>query len=397
MTKNKKLLQFIPLLFIIFVSLGLAGCNFLKPESEEAPPSEVNEEESIEQEEEIKEPETIITKATVAAIGDVLIHGSIYRDAQKGGTFNFDKMLVDVKPYLESADITIANQESMIGGKEIGLSTYPQFNSPFEVGDALKRAGLDIVTIANNHTLDRGEKAVLNALDHWDSLNIPYVGAYRSAEDRNEIRTLNKNEITFSFLAYTYGTNGIPVPKDKPYLVNLIDKEQIKKDIEEAREKSDVIVVSLHFGMEYERMPNDGQKNLVQFVADEGAHLIIGHHPHVLQPVDYVKSEKGHEAFVIYSLGNFLAAQEAQHDQYRRTGGILQVDVGKIQTGDETTIRILSPSFLPTYIHFQNWKNYRVLPMYQITDKELSNAQKHYKETKEHMSQFVPDLHFIEQ
>src|SRR5690606_26527845 len=114
MTKNKKLLQFISLLFIISVSLGLAGCNFLKPKSEETPPSEVNEEEGIEQEKEIKEPETIITKATVAAIGDVLIHGSIYRDAQKGDTFDFDKMLVDVKPYLESADIAIANQESII-------------------------------------------------------------------------------------------------------------------------------------------------------------------------------------------------------------------------------------------------------------------------------------------
>src|SRR5690606_16862438 len=188
----------------------------------------------------------------------------------RGETFHFDDMFQAVKPYLEKPDITFANQESMIGGKELGLSTYPTFNSPFEIGDTLKRVGVDVVSMANNHTLDRGEKAILNAIQHWNKIGMLYVGAYASEEDKAKIRTIEKNGITFSFLAYTYGTNGIPVPKDKPYLVNLIDKEKIEADIQQAKELSDVVVVSLHFGNEYERMPNESQKELAQFIADAG-------------------------------------------------------------------------------------------------------------------------------
>lgn len=388
------------LIFLLILLMGMTGCQFSKQGQEDEPPAVTDEEgteqTTQEQEEEEEPPQPVVTSATVAAIGDVLIHQSIYRDAKTGDTYDFDKMFTEVTPYLQAADITIANQESMIGGAEMGLSTYPQFNSPFEVGDALKHAGVDVVSIANNHTLDRGEEAIMNATNHWDALGIPYVGAYKSAEDRAKIRTLERNDITFSFLSYTYGTNGIPVPEGKPYLVNLIDKEQIKADIASAKQQSDVIVVSLHFGNEYERLPNEQQKELVQFVADQGAHLIIGHHPHVLQTMEYVQSAEGHEAFVIYSLGNFLAAQEAKDDQYRRIGGILQVEVEKTESENESTMRILSPSFLPTYIAFKNWKNYKIIPMQQLTDNQLANAQQHYKEIKEHVSQSVPVLDFME-
>src|SRR5690606_12591383 len=179
--------------------------------------SEENNQETEERVEPPK-PEPVTASASIAAVGDVLLHGSIYRDAQRGETFHFDDMFQAVKPYLEKPDITFANQESMIGGKEIGLSTYPTFNSPFEIGDTLKRVGVDVVSMANNHTLDRGEKAILNAIQHWNKIGMLYVGAYASEEDKAKIRTIEKNGITFSFLAYTYGTNGIPVPKDKPYL-----------------------------------------------------------------------------------------------------------------------------------------------------------------------------------
>lgn len=380
-------------MFFIFLMMLLAitGCAELQKKAKENP-HDVKDE-IVQQE---VEPEPVVSNASIAGIGDVLLHGSIYRDAQVGDTFNFDDVFSAVKPYLESPDITVANQESMIGGKEIGLSTYPQFNSPFEIGDTLKHSGVDLVTIANNHTLDRGEKAIMNALDHWDKIGMPYVGAYRSADDQARIRTLEKNGITFSFLAYTYGTNGIPVPEGKPYLVNLIDKEKIQAEIFEAKELSDVVVVSLHFGNEYERMPNENQKDLAQFIADAGAHIIFGHHPHVLQPVDFIRSKEGHDTFVAYSLANFLAAQEAKHDHYRRTGGILQVEVEKVEFDGETTVRIHSPSFLPTYIHFRNWQNYRILPMHSLTNNELSNAKQRYEETKQHMQQFVPYLQIID-
>ena len=175
-----------------------------------------------------------------------------------------------------------------------------------------------------------------------------------------------------------------------------MDKEKIETDIQQAKELSDVVVVSMHFGNEYERMPNESQKELAQFIADAGAHIIFGHHPHVLQPVDFIRSKEGHDTFVAYSLGNFLAAQEAKHDHHRRIGGIVQVEVEKVEFEGETKITVHSPSFLPTYIHFRNWKNYRILPMHSLTDNELANAKQHYENTKKHMSQFLPSLTFID-
>lgn len=385
--KKAGILSFVILLAIL---LGITGYFEIQKKNQQNNRDETSEQ--IEQ----KKPEPIVSTASIAAIGDVLIHGSIYRDAQKGEAYDFDEMFQAVKPYLEKPDITFANQESMIGGKELGLSTYPQFNSPFEIGDTLKRVGVDVVSIANNHTLDRGEQAILNAIQHWNKIGMLYVGAYENETDKAKIRTIEKNGITFSFLAYTYGTNGIPVPKDKPYLVNLIDKETIEADIQKAKQLSDVIVVSLHFGNEYERMPNEAQKELAQFVADAGAHIIFGHHPHVLQPVEFIRSKEGHDTFVVYSLGNFLAAQEAKHDQHRRIGGIVQVEVKKEELEGETKITVHSPSFLPTYIHFRNWKNYRILPMHSLTNNELSNAKQHYENTKKHMSQYLPSLTFID-
>ena len=185
-----------------------------------------------------------VSKVTLAAIGDVLIHSEIYQDAkQMDGTYNFSKMFENVQNYLRVPDILVANQETMIGGKELRLSGYPSFNRPQEVGDALKLAGVDLVTVANNHSLDRGEKVIQSALSYWDRLGIPYTGSFKSKEDQKNIRTLVKNNITFSFLSYAYGTNGIPHPKGKAYLVNRIDTTQIAQEVEEAKRVSDVVVV----------------------------------------------------------------------------------------------------------------------------------------------------------
>ncbi len=331
------------------------------------------------------EPETVTTSATLRAVGDILIHARVYNKALTGPQqYDFTPMLENVKPFLDGADITIANQETMIGGTEIGLSTYPQFNSPVEIGTALKEAGVDLVTIANNHTLDRGEKAIMNALDHWDAINMAYTGSYRSEEDRSEIRILEKNGIEFSFLCYTYGTNGIPVPESKPYLVNLIDADLIKTEVEKAKQQSDVVVLSLHFGTEYERLPNEQQKYLAHEAASAGADIIIGHHPHVLQPPEWIERPDGKRTFVIYSLGNFLSGQKWD---YKDIGGIVEIGVTKVVKGEEETITIEKPAFLPTYVD----RNYIVHPMYQLKDK-----QKEYEETKQHMSRWIPELEFIE-
>ena len=330
-----------------------------------------------------KEPAITISTATLSAIGDILIHDRVYNPAHLGNSqYDFMPLLLPVQSYLENADITVANQETMIGGVEIGLSSYPSFNSPKEVGAALKESGVDIVTLANNHTLDRGEKVIQSAIAHWNELDMPYTGSYLSADDQMNIRTIEKNGIIFSFLAYTYGTNGIPVPEDKQYLVNLIEEEKIKQEILKAKEISDVVVVSLHFGNEYQRLPSDEQKEVAHKTANAGADIIIGHHPHVLQPMEWITKEDGKRTFVAYSLGNFLSGQLGD---YRDLGGIMQIKVEKTVENDETTITLKDPLFIPTYVS----EDYTVYPL-----NEIEGKGEVYKEISRHMNQWVPNLKF---
>ncbi|MGM0875606.1 MAG: CapA family protein [Bacillota bacterium] len=321
--------------------------------------------------------------ATLSAIGDVLIHDRVYNPAHIGnGKYDFVPLLTPVQSFLGEADITVANQETMIGGVEIGLSTYPSFNSPHEVGDALKESGVDVVTLANNHTLDRGEEAIQSAIEHWNEISMTYTGSYVSSKDQMKIRTIERNGIIFSFLAYTYGTNGISVPQEKPYLVNLIDKEKMEQEILEAKELSDVVVVSLHFGQEYQRLPNNEQKQLARQTANAGADIIIGHHPHVLQPMEWIKRVDGKRSFVAYSLGNFLSGQKGD---YKDIGGIMQIKVEKIDVNGEIMIKLKDPSFIPTFVG----EDYIVFPLKQMEDKEAV-----YKEIRNHMKQWIPDLKF---
>jgi poly-gamma-glutamate capsule biosynthesis protein CapA/YwtB (metallophosphatase superfamily) len=319
----------------------------------------------------------------LSAVGDVLIHDRVYNPAHIGnGQYDFMPLLTPVQAYLGKADISIANQETMIGGVGIGLSSYPSFNSPHEVGDALKESGVDVVTLANNHTLDRGEEAIRKAIDHWNKISMPYIGSYVSSKDRMKIRTMERNGIIFSFLAYTYGTNGISVPKNKPYLVNLIDEEKIEQEILEAKELSDVVVVSLHFGEEYQRLPNVEQKKLAHQIANAGADIIIGHHPHVLQPMEWIERADGKCSFVAYSLGNFLSGQKGD---YKDIGGIMQIKVVKVDINGEIVVKLKDPSFIPTFVG----EDYVVSPLKQVAGKEAV-----YKNIINHMMQWMPDLKF---
>ncbi|WP_078431695.1 CapA family protein [Metabacillus halosaccharovorans] len=375
----KKVITF-TLLVLLVCGLGLYfGKLASAPENQIVKVEEKQNPQIVEKEKE--KEEIITTSASISAIGDILIHDRVYEPAQIGDEkYDFTPHLKNVQSLLNNADITIANQESMIGGTEIGLSTYPSFNSPYEVGDILKESGIDLVTIANNHTLDRGEKAIQSAISHWNKLGIPYTGAFLSEEDKKNIRTIEKNGIVFSFLAYTYGTNGIETPKDKPYLVNRIDEKNIKQEIEQANAISDVVVVSLHFGKEYERLPNEEQKQLAIKTANAGADIIIGHHPHVLQPIEWIEREDGKRSFVAYSLGNFFTGQT---EDYKDIGGVLKLNVEKkLETGE---IVLKEPSFVPTFVN----EVYHVQPLEQLSGKE-----KLYEEIKKHMNQWVPELTF---
>ncbi|MEO3945001.1 CapA family protein [Gorillibacterium sp. CAU 1737] len=384
---------------MLMLAAALTGCSSLAgPTESSAPISAPVESPSAEASSApVSTPEPSVaeteTRLSLVAIGDVLIHSSVWKDAKLAeGGYDFKPMLKTVKEKLENADITFANSESIIGGESLGLSSYPAFNSPHEVGDALKDAGVDVVSMANNHTLDFREKAILQAADYWEKLGIPFAGANRNAEERTKIRIVERDGVKVAFLAYTYGTNGIPIPQGKDYLVNLLDRDQLTADIRQAKQEADVVVVSMHWGIEYAQTPNEEQRQWAQLAADEGADVILGHHPHVLQPVEWVEGKDGHRTLVFYSLGNFLAAQEQTNPPYRQIGAIARMELCVKRSSAGTEVTVEQPSMLPTYIQFRNWKGYRVVPLSQASTEILPNKSRYEQEMKKLLTSLMPEL-----
>jgi poly-gamma-glutamate capsule biosynthesis protein CapA/YwtB (metallophosphatase superfamily) len=332
------------------------------------------------------------TQVTLGAIGDILLHNRVYEDAAKpDGSYDFTKMFKNVNTLLHQPEIVVANQESMTGGKELGLSSYPMFNSPHEIGDALKASGVNFITMANNHTMDKKEQGILSALAYWDKIEMAHTGAFKSQADRDKIRTMTKNDITFAFLAYTYGTNGIPVPEDKPYLVNLNQEDLMRKDIEAAKSKGDVIVVSMHWGIEDQTIPNAEQLRLANLLSEMGADIIIGTHPHVLQPFAWIQRADGHKTFVMYSLGNFLSAQV---ELLQWVGGLGEITIVKTVIGDKSSIELINPAFIPTFTYSQKYHDYQIIPMAELDDQHLDKAAQQLNLIKLHMRKYIPELQY---
>lgn len=329
---------------------------------------------------------TLTERITVGAIGDILIHDTVYQDAYNGTQYNFNPIFEHVKTILESPDVLTANQESMLGGVDIGVSSYPTFNSPHEVADALVHSGVDIVSIANNHTLDKGERGILSAVDYLNSIGLPHVGSFLNQEDRKKLRIIHKNGIKLAFLSYTYGTNGIPIPDGKDFLVNLINRDLMNDEIARAKKEADVVIMSIHWGNEYQRIPTNEQKDLANFLANEGVDIIFGSHPHVLQPMEWINTEDGGKSLVIYSLGNFISGQVRD---YKDIGGMATVEITKHITNTGKTIELTNPAFYPTYVSSQGSKNYQVVPLENAGSFGLQNAAAKYQEIKDHMTQWL--------
>ena len=277
----------------------------------------------------------------VGMIGDILLHYPLY---------NYESFLPSFEPIrgeLESLDILLANQESIPAGVEFGYSGFPNFSSPTHIIGDLKTVGVDIISMANNHTLDQKEAGVLSAINHMKKYDIPYIGAYESWDDQKTDRILQVKDINFGFLSYTYGMNGYSTPSGKEYLVNQIDPKRISQDIQELKQKVDVVIVSVHWGSEYELEPNEEQKQLAITMADAGADIIFGHHPHVLQKYEMLTTSSGHETHVFYSLGNFFSSQDFS---YTNVGGIAKVNILKKTVNDNQTILSVQPSFFATAV-----------------------------------------------
>ena len=300
--------------------------------------------------------------------GDALIHDKLYNSCKRDNGYDFKPVFTYLKDYLSDYDLAYYNQETILGGSEIGLSSYPSFNSPYEVGDALLDAGFNMVSLATNHTLDRGEKAIINSLNYWKSKDVLTAGSYSSFEERDEIRIKEKNNIKYTLLNYTYGTNGIRVPSGKEYLVNIWPctgsnpdndikyqeyKDIVKSDIEKVRDKVDVLIVAMHWGVEYTHTPTAYQIDMANFLSENGVDIIIGTHPHVVMPVTWINN-----TLVIYSLGNMVSAQETNNDENTTIGLLTSIDI--IKKDNKIILENLDNDLIYTYNEHNT--NYKVIP-----------------------------------
>ena len=337
---------------------------------------------------------------SLTAVGDVLLHASVYGGLNKTSGYTFNEQLKNVKHLLGKTDLTVANLETIIAGNSIGLSEYPKFNAPVEIGYTLKEMGVDLVTIANNHVLDRGEEGLLKSIENLETIGLEYDGAYKSAKDKKRLRIIDVNGLKVCFLSFTRGTNKNEVPADKPFLVNTLKNNPIIKINNRMRwlkERNivDVIVVNMHFGKEYHLFPSRYQRELAASLSDGGADVIIGHHPHVLQPPEWIENSRGTKTFVAYSMGNFFSGQNGV---YRQIGATLTLDLVKPNPEYKEVI-VKNPSYRLTFTkkesnrvniyELEKWikKNKTI----ETTD-ALFRSKEVYKKIKNRMKEWIPDL-----
>lgn len=324
------------------------------------------------------------TSISLIMAGDNLINDKLYNAAKKDdGSYDFKSMYSYIKDIVKNYDLAYYNQETILGGSEIGVSSYPAFNSPYEVGDATIDTGFNLVSLATNHTLDRGEKAIINSLNYWNNKsNVLTSGSYLSNDDRNKVNIKEVNNITYTMLNYTYGTNGIKVPEGKEYLVNIWPctgnnpdndtkyqeyKEVVKKDILRVRDKVDLLIVAMHFGVEYTHVPTKYQIDMAEFLSSLGVDIIIGTHPHVIMPITYIN-----DTLVIYSLGNFLSAQDTNNDYNTTVGLLSSIKITKnIDKDNNSSIKLSDLN--NELIYTTNKDGYKIIPFSNPDIKDYLN------------------------
>ncbi|HZW39903.1 MAG TPA: CapA family protein [Ignavibacteriaceae bacterium] len=306
------------------------------------------------------------TIISINVVGDIMCHSPQYQYAQvNGDSFDFKPFFRKVEKYFLNDDLTLGNFETTTAGAKEEYSGYPFFNSPDDYITSLKEVGFDILTTSNNHSLDKGVKGLLRTIDIMNLNGIHYNGTFASQRDRDSIRLLNIKGINIAFLSYSYGTNGLPVPKEKPYVINLLDTTLIFNDIRRAKMiGADIVFVHYHWGKEYETTPNKFQQNLAQLTFNAGADIIVGGHPHVLQPMMYGNKPDGRKGFIMYSMGNFISNQRKD---YKDISIILNLKLKKDFNTNITTID--SVGYIPTYVYkgfTEAGNQYIVVPLNEI-------------------------------
>ena len=370
---HHKRIQF---LAVILLCLILAGCGTNQPQAVlpqepdlpqvEQPESQPEPEQIVEPEitpepipEPEPEPEPISIRITAA--GDNLLHNTVsFACALPEGGYDFHPVYENIKKIIEGSDIAFINQEVMLTGE---ASAYPNLAAPTENADALIDAGFNVINLATNHTLDKGVSGLETCLETVHARPFDAVlGAFRTEEESTQLCILEKQGIRFGFLSYTYGLNGYRLPSDKQWKIALIDETKIQNDLAAIRPECDYLIVSMHWGNEYQTTESSYQNELAQLLCDGGADLIIGTHPHVLQPMKWLEREDGHKTLCAYSLGNFVSNQ---HKRATMLGGILEVEL--LFEEDGTLKEITSAGVIPTVTHYKKG-HYTIYQLTEYTD-----------------------------
>lgn len=262
------------------------------------------------------------------AVGDNLMHQKLLDGAKTEDGYDFSPYYTNIKPYIEQADLAFVNQETILGGGK--PSGYPYFNTPDEMAKNLHDVGFDIVNGSTNHALDQGYKGVQHSLEVFKQYpDMTYIGLYESKDDR--IQVVEKNGLRIAFLTYNQTLN---TTQDYPsYCIHDFNQEQIKQDVENAQEISDIIIASCHWGVENDTEPQPFQKKNAKLLADLGVDIILGTHTHTLEPIEWIEGKDGHKTLCAYSLGNFISGMLEEETQL---GGMMSCDFHKV--GSEWTI-----------------------------------------------------------
>jgi poly-gamma-glutamate synthesis protein (capsule biosynthesis protein) len=347
----------------------------------------------------VEEDHTVTVRIT--AVGDLLMHMPVVNSAydHSAQKYDFKPVFEDVARFFSEADYTIANLETRLAGAHRGFVSYPLFNTPSELAQDLRDLDVDLLTTANNHSLDMGWSGLLHTLDVIEEAGLTAIGTHRSAEEKERPFIVNLQGIQVGIYNCTYGTNGIPLPPDRPYAVNLINYEAIAEEITRLQEAgADIIIGCLHYGDEYQRQPSAYQKEVSKRVFELGTDIIIGGHPHVVQPMEFITIERDgelRECFVAYSLGNFISNQRWQ---YSDSGIILNLEITKDLNTGETELTAVD--YIPVWVQKAPEANrfkFRIVPcdqavfdFYDQAVPAFTHAEyQRIREVKEEMSTLI--------
>lgn len=386
-SKKKNIIStVVPVILSVVVVISLAVSGHITKNRDELEPTVADTQAVVQQTE-----TTPDAKVNIVAVGDNLIHNTlIAAGEQEDGTRDYNSFYEDINPYIKAADMAVIDNETLLGGSAFEYSGYPTFNTPWEVGEAAINAGFDVFTCATNHALDMQKfTGITEELKFFSNHpEVTYIGINGTEEEYNTIKYKDVNGIKFALLNYTYGTNGISLPEDKPWCVNMLEEDKVVSDIKEARENADVVIFFPHWGTENSHEVNEEQKHYVELCSQLGVDIVIGGHPHVLQPVEWVTNEEtGKKMIVYYSLGNFISHQINLNQM---CGGMAEIAVERI----DGEIQITSAKLAPVIDFYERSGNGFRFSVYRLSDynNDLASRQAQSGATVEYFTDLSKDI-----